>query len=100
MLKQIFATYVETLRNICLKGTILFIKMKVTINLSTNKVGALFSQKPNINIIRKTKQKHVNKREKKAIEVYKREKKAIGVYKREKKAIGVYKKRKESYWSI
>ncbi len=82
--------YVETLRNICLKGTILFIKMKVTINLSTNKVGALFSQKPNINIIRKTKQKHVNKREKKAIEVYKREKKAIGVYKREKKAIGVY----------
>ena len=84
--------------------------MKVTISLSTNKVGALFSQKPNINIISKTKQKHVNKREKKAIgvykrekkaiEVYKREKKAIGVYKREKKAIGVYKKRKESYWSI
>ena len=63
--------YVETLRNICLKGTILFIKMKVTINLSTNKVGALFSQKPNININCKP-----------------------------NKNIGVHKKRKESYWSI
>ena len=86
MLKQIFATYVETLRNICLKGTILFIKMKVTINLSTNKVGALFSKKPN-NFIRQ-------------ININRKPNKNININKREKKAIGVYKKRKESYWSI